>query len=938
MLISSSSAKASHHRPADKSAPDQPLTGGTSSSPEIPVPKVNARVWTLQNGLTIIVEEDHSAPVASLQAWCQTGSIDEDKHLGAGLSHILEHMLFKGTATRGSSEFALKIQDQGGYINAYTSYDRTVFWIDIPSKGVSTALDLLSDAMMNSTLPPTEYTKEQEVIRREFAMGYDDPDRMASLQLMAAAFQVHPYRIPVIGHIEIYNQLKRDDVMQYYKLRYVPNNLFIVVVGDVDADKVHDQLEQYFANYSRKSLPPVYVPQEPQQLGKRRIDTEFPTELTRLGMAWHIPSVTSPDVPALDVLATILGDGASSRLNQTLREKLRLVNAISAYCYTPGDPGLFGIDVNCDPANRDAAEKAIAEVMADVKAHGVTAAEIDKAKRRSLGAHLASLTTMRGKAGDLGSNWLLTRNLNFSTEYLTAVQRVTESDIQRVLNTYFTDDNLTISSLNPIGSLKQAAAEARAPLPGEIQKFTLPNGLRLLVREDHSLPIVSMNIAFKAGILAETPENNGITKLTSRVLVKGTKTRSAEQIVDQIESLGGTIGADSGNNSMSLAVRVLKPDVRTGLELLSDVILNPTFPDKEIATEKQFQVASITAEDEEVTTTARNIMRAALYPGHPYSLRLNGSPDTVGKLTRQQIVDFYHKYAVAKNSVIAVFGDVNTAEVKSLVEHLFDSMPPGAEALTSPPEPPPLAESKSVEEHRNKAQAILMVAYRGADMFSPDRPALELIDDACSDLGSRFFIRIREKMGLAYFVGSSQLLGIVPGPFAFYLGTSPQKVDAVEKELLDEINQLAQDGLTDAELARAKEKAIGQQDIRNQSGDSLAYSCALDELYGVGFNYYKTERAQYEAVTLDDAKRVAQKYFLNQPRVIAIVAPEARATPAPMNAAPADSTPPPTIIPAPAAAAAVASPTPAHVVIPTGMGSPAPAAGVAASATPTPPK
>jgi zinc protease len=892
MLISRSPSGSSHHRPSE---PEDPLgaqdQAAKTAAFEISVPPVNAQVRTFQNGLTVIIEEDHSAPVASLQAWCQTGSLHEDKHLGAGLSHILEHMLFKGTENRSSSEFALKVQDQGGYINAYTSYDRTVYWIDIPSKGVSTALDLLSDAMMNSTLPPLDYRKEQEVIRREFAMGYDDPDRMAGLQLMAAAYQVHPYRMPVIGHIDIYNQLKRDDVMEYYKLRYVPNNLFFVIVGDVDAGKVFDQLEQTFSNYPRKSLPPIYIPQEPHQLGKRRVDTEFPTELTRLNLAWHTPSLTSPDIAALDVLSTILGDGASSRLNQKLREQLGLVNAISAYCYSPGDPGLFGIDANLLPANREAAEKAIAGVIAGVRTQGVTEAEIGKAKRRALGIHLSSLTTMRGKAGDMGSNWLLTRNLNFSNEYLAEVQGVTAEDIQRVADKYFDDDNLTVSSLNPLGSIKKAAAAKPATARGEIQKFVLPNGLRLLIREDPSLPLVSMLTAFKAGILAETPENNGITKLCSRVLIKGTETRSAEQIVNQIESLGGTIGCDSGNNSLSVAIRVMKPDLETGLELLSDVLLHPAFPDKEIALEKQFQIASIKAEDEEVTSTARNLMRAALYPGHPYSLRLNGAPGTVSMLTRGQLVDFYHQYAVAKNGVIAVFGDVKAAEVKELVLQLFGGLPPGREALTSPPAPPPLDHSKMVEEHRNKAQAILMVAYRGADMFSPDRPVLELIDEACSDLGSRFFIRIREKMGLAYFVGSSQLLGLVPGPFAFYLGTSPEKLDAVRAELLDEIDELARNGLTPAELARSKEKAIGQQDIRNQSEEALAYSCALDELYGVGYDYYKRERAQLESVTLEQAKQTVQKYFLDKPRVIAVVAPEQRAAPVPLNEVPAISIP-----------------------------------------------
>jgi zinc protease len=708
---------------------------------------------------------------------------------------------------------------------------------------------------------------------------------VAGLQLMAAAYQVHPYRMPIIGHIDIYNQLKRDDVMEYYKLRYVPNNMFFVIAGDIDAEAVRAQLEQFFAGYPRKSLPPIYIPQEPLQLGKRRVDTEFPTELTRLNLAWHIPSVTSPDIPALDLLSTILGEGASSRLNQTLREKLGLVNSIGAYCYSPGDPGIFGIDVNLDAANREAAEKAIAEVLAELKADGVTVAEIEKAKRRALGIHLSSLTTVRGKAADLGSNWLITGNLNFSNEYLTALQRVTPADIQRVLQTWFRDDNLTISSLNPIGSLAKAPAAGPEAAPGEIQKFTLPNGLRLLVREDASLPLVSMIAVFKSGLLAETPENNGITKLCSRVLIKGTKTRTAAEIVDQIESLGGGISADAGNNSMSVSMRVMKPDAVTGLGLMADVLLNPAFPDKEIALEKQFQLASIKAEDEEVTTTARNLMRATLYPGHPYSLRLNGTPASVSKLSREQIVEFHKRFTVAKNGVIAIFGDVDAEEIKTLAERLFSPMPSGSEALTSPPAPPPLTESKTVEETRNKAQAVLMVAYRGVDLFSPDRAALELIDEACSDLGSRFFVRIREKMGLAYFVGTTQMVGLVPGPFLFYLGTAPEKLEAVRTELLDEIDQLAENGLTEAELARAKEKAIGQQAIRNQSEEALAYSCALDELYGIGYNYYTAERAQFEAITLEQAKRVCQKYFLEQPRIIAIVAPE---TPAD---APATSTP-----------------------------------------------
>src|SRR6202045_3700722 len=280
----------------------------------ITFPPSTAKKWVLPDGLTLIVQEDHSAPVASVQAWCGTGSVDEDERLGAGLSHILEHMLFKGTKTQSSNAIAQKIQNVGGYINAYTSFDRTVFWIDVPKDGISTALAVLSDAMMNSTLPPEEYGKEQEVIRREFAMTLDDPDRMASQLLLSTAYQRHPYRLPVIGEMDIYNQLTQENVMQYYKTRYVPNNLTFIVVGDVDSEKVRKQLADFFKAYPEKSLKPLFIPEEPPQLGRREVHNEFATELTRLFLAWHIPEVIHPDVPALDVLSTILGDGRSSRL------------------------------------------------------------------------------------------------------------------------------------------------------------------------------------------------------------------------------------------------------------------------------------------------------------------------------------------------------------------------------------------------------------------------------------------------------------------------------------------------------------------------------------------------------------------------------------------------------------------------------------------------
>ena len=406
------------------------------SSPAITFPPITAQKWTLPNGLTIIVQADRSAPVASVQAWCGTGSIDEGRQLGAGLSHILEHMLFKGTKTRTTNAIAQSVQDEGGYINAYTSFDRTVYWIDIPKEGVASALDILADTMMNSTLPAEEYCKEQEVIRREFAMGYDDPDRMMGQLMFKTAYQRHPYRLPVIGEIQIFDQLTQQDVLDYYRTRYVPNNLTFVVVGDVDAGQVYAQLEKYFAAYPARALAPVYIPQEPAQQGRREVNEEFPTELTRLALAWHVPEITHRDVPALDLLSTILGDGRSCRLYRKVREEAGLVFGISAFSYTPGDPGVLGVDATLEPQNRVEAERLILQIVTELQENGATAQELAKAKKISLGHSLGSLTTMRGQASDLGSNWFLTRNLNFTREYLEAGQRQNIEDVRRVAAQY----------------------------------------------------------------------------------------------------------------------------------------------------------------------------------------------------------------------------------------------------------------------------------------------------------------------------------------------------------------------------------------------------------------------------------------------------------------------------------------------------------------------
>ena len=350
-----------------------------SSANDIAALPSGVKLTTLDNGLVIIVREDHSAPVVSAQAWAMAGSIHEGRWLGAGLSHVLEHMLFKGTTSRPGSRIDQEVQEAGGYMNAYTSFDRTVYHIDVPNTGARTAIDILCDIMQHATLPPDELAKEMDVIRREMDMNVDDPDRRASRRLFETAYTRSPYRLTVIGYPDIFNELKPEDIRGYYTEKYAPNNVFYVVTGDIRNDEVVSQIREAYAASKAKAMPPMVLPEEPAQTSAREIVEEAPIELGHLHFAWHIPELRHADVPALDVLAVLLGNGHSSRLFQQVRERQGLVHHVDAWTYSPGNPGLFGISAIVDADKFMPARDAILAEIEKIKSMSVSAAEVQKA-------------------------------------------------------------------------------------------------------------------------------------------------------------------------------------------------------------------------------------------------------------------------------------------------------------------------------------------------------------------------------------------------------------------------------------------------------------------------------------------------------------------------------------------------------------------------------
>ncbi|MBL9135449.1 MAG: insulinase family protein [Verrucomicrobiales bacterium] len=833
----------------------------------------DAQVTALDNGLVVIVREDNSAPVVSAQVWCRAGSVDEGRWLGAGLSHVLEHMLFKGTTTRGAGRIDQEVQDAGGYMNAYTSFDRTVYWINVPNTGTRVAVDILCDIVQHATLPEGELVKELDVIRREMDMCHDDPGRRSSRQLFETAYTRSAYRYPVIGIPDIFNTITREDVLTYYREKYAPNNLFLVVVGDVKAGEVMSQVGEAFAGVKARPVPQSPLVEEPRQTAPRQRIEEASIELGYLHDSWHIPELRHPDVPALDVLSVILGSGRSSRLFREVREKAGLVHSADAWTYNPGSPGLFGVSAVADGDRFEAASQAILNEVRKLSDAAPSEAELAKAIKQITAGTLAVRKTMQGQAQDLGSSWLTVGDLGYSARYLASVEKVTCAQMQRMAQTYLQDENRTTCALLPTGFKPKVTALMETALKTPITRLVLPNGLRLLVKEDHRLPFVELRSVFQGGVLTESLENNGVTGLMTKMLIKGAGRRSAEEISSEIESVGGSLDVYAGNNSFGVAAEVLEADLGLGLELMADVLLRPTFPESEVEREREYQLAGIRAQKDQLLQVAARTMRRALFGDRGYGLDSMGTEESVASLTLDQLRKFHRRLTVPNNGVLAIYGRVDTASIRRAVEAQFGDWAPGNPELLAPRDSLELSESIRKEEYKDKKQAVVVLGFPGVTMRNPDRHALELLQEACSDLGSRLFMRIRDDLGLAYYVGAQNFIGLEPGFFSFYAGTEPGKVPLVVEELMAEAAKLSMEGLTAEELKRSKAKIIGQKKIARQDLGGYAMTTALDELYGLGYAHSDAEDALYEAVSLDDVKRVATRVLNVKATVLSIVSP-----------------------------------------------------------------
>ena len=847
----------------------------------------NVKKYRLANGLDVLLEVNNAMPVVSINVGVKVGSVWETE-AEAGLSHLLEHMVFKGTKSFGPGEIAQLVEGSGGEINAYTSLDQTVYFINLSARTANLGLNLIKEMVFDATIDSAELAREKEVVLEEIRRGKDNPHKLAGEALFGLAYRKHPYGRPVIGYEETVRNFSRETVAEFYHRWYSPSNMVLGICGDFDPEKIKQQIEAEFGSIADRPVARPNLTDEPLPLKPHFLTLANPVEGTYLNLAFPIPSFVHPDIAALDLLSHLLGDGETSRLEQIVKEKKGLANSIHSYAFTPRFPGLFVIDAQVPAQKASRALSAILEEIEFFKKNLAPAENLARSKLNLKSSVFYEKETCEGTA----RKWMLFEttagDYRFEEEYMNAIDRVTEYDIRRAANQYLEGTRASSVLLHPekqkikfsfpSGTKQKRRRGGGKPATlvetmGDIQKFRLANGAIVLLRENHRVPLVSLKMAANGGLRFETPANNGVSQLLAGMLGKGTTSKSALKIAEIIESIAGHVEGYSGRNSWGISAGFLSEKTGQGVDLFCDVLMNPAFDTKEFAKERRLTLEAIKNQEDSLSHIAFEKFQALLFKKHPYGLPLMGTRQSVKSISLNQVKKFYAGLMDPRQMVFCAVGDFQTEFfLEMLAPRLLKIKPKRLRHPLLRAEAPPSSIQK-VEVKKEKMQAHLVVGFLGTTLNHPDRYAFEVLNNILSGQGGRLFLELRDKQSLAYTVSSALVEGIEAGFFSVYMGTEPRKIPTALEGILKELEKIRTEKISETELNRAKNYVVGNYDIDLQRNSAVSSTLAFNELYGSGLAEFENYPKNIMKVTSDEVLETARKYLTLDRYVLSIVQP-----------------------------------------------------------------
>lgn len=829
-------------------------------------------VYKLDDGQMVIIKQVKNNPIVTIDTWIKTGSINEnDKN--NGVSHFLEHLFFKGTNIHPPGDFDKILESKGAVTNASTSKDFTHYYITIPSKYFDLAMDLHSDMLLNPQVPRKELEKERKVVMEEIAKDANSPNEMVFENLNSMLYTNHPYKRKVIGTNEIIGKISREEILDYYNTHYGPQNMITIIIGDVDPQHALAKVKEDFKVAPRKIVKNINKPEKP--LSTKKVKTIYqPVQGGYMLIGYRAVNALNPDNYALDVLSTILGDGRSSVLYQTIKEQKQLAYSISANNSAFREDGLFVISANFTPENANKLQKAIFEEVVKIQKQGVTQEQLNLAKNVIERDTYFDRESISNISNEIGYTTVLTDNPKYYDEYLANIKKVTASEVKRVAEKYINENKSAVSIVLPL-SCKNAQTEATKPvvhnakLVKEIpstKKYMLDNGSTLLLSPNELNDIVAMSIYVKGGeFLEKIP---GTADMMAAAMMKGTQKYSALELAQIMEENGIQINPSATADTFSIDVLTTKSQLLKTFEILDEIVNNASFDDYEIEKIRTSKLNSIKKSRDVPMNVALEEYKDLIYENSVYSYGPKVFEKSIPKVQQEDILEYYNTIFSPKNIVISVNGNVSISEITNPLTNIFGgncgantpAFDYNSYASRIYPITAPKVSRKSIADLK---AAWLVIGWQANGLQNQkDAATLEVIDTILgSGMSSRLFRDIRDQEGLAYQIGSSYSPKILKGAFTLFIGTNPKTLALSQQMLLEEINRLKVEFVSDKELQEAKDKIVGNYIISQETNLEKASTVGWFEASGRGFDFKDTYEKTINAVTASDIIEVANKYF-----------------------------------------------------------------------------
>lgn len=829
----------------------------------------------LPNGIELLVEERVGSGLMSAQVWVRTGSLHEGEDLGAGLSHYLEHMLFKGTARMTSRQLTDRTAQLGCTSNAYTTFDRTVYHLDGPEEALEGALEILSDMTLAPRLDDADAALEKSVILREIDMCADDHDGVLAEAVLAEAFRTHPMRYPVIGHRARFAAVTPERLRAYHAQRYVTENIVVAVAGSVPAARVQELVTRWFGRFPRCSPRlATYLP-EPPPAAPREVRLTRDVSTARGVLLWRTPGILSPESLALDLATALLGSGRDSRLWKALRERQQLVHAISASTWGVEDMGLIWVgwsgEAGTDPRE---VEAAVEKVIEEFLAQPIDAKEFSKVRRQAAVGMVNARKTIHGLASRLGYHAAIARDERQALANARELAALTPESVLAAARAYLKPNLRTVASMRaqPLAPRSEDARET-APQLAAFEVRTLPNGVRVVLQPDASLPKVALGMILNGGRAYETAGREGESSLLATLLARDTSRRTAAEVAAETGRLGLTFRPHASQFSLGLLAEGLSADFKALAELVADGVLSPTFVPMTVAKERAAQAAACREALDEVVELARQRLLSAFYGSHPLATPSEGTAERIEALQPEHLKQLHHRLCCPANLVVGIAGDYDLAQVEAFISQRLAKLE--TTHFTSQTLLPHQAQTAVVHrETVEREQAVILLGFPHCGFADPQVTAANLTEELLSGMSSGLFRRVREEKGLAYFVGASRLELPDQGMFYLYSGTHTAAVATVEAEMRGELARLAAGQLEPGELEAAKLRLrVARREARQTPMGRLP-GALLRELTGLGANYEATWEARLTAATADDIAAYVRNYLRSQVEALVVLLPK----------------------------------------------------------------